>query len=262
MYTHVGRPDDKWPILVISLNSSADRRAEVTLQMQNSGLPFAFIDAIDGRSGLPAECEHLVDRKMVLERRGYPMSDGELACAISHRKGYLKVVEENLDGAIILEDDVILTDRFAQFVREKVYRKADLIQLCYYRAKVWRGPGQRCAGDTRMSRLSETPFTAAAYSISRNSADALLKATTPITERADWPCEITELGARLIQPRIVDHPPRSAAQSLLSEGRSGLIPKGFDFTAGYVKGWRRLISVRSWKSFTRNKLSRRIECPF
>lgn len=253
---------DNWPIFVLSLASSADRRVAIEQQMGIIGLDFTFIDAVDGRFGLPHACESMVDRKKIIARRGYPMSDGEIACALSHREAYVQISEKCLEGAIILEDDVILTEHFEQFYRQAQFRKADFIQLCYYKAKVWRGRGMSGPQGIRLLKLSENTFTAAAYSISRRAASSLLKAATPITERADWPCNVTKLGARLTYPRIVNHPPRSSSQSLLSGGRAGLIPEDFDFSAGYAKGWRRIITPASWKSFVRNRLSCQINCPF
>ncbi|OOY02725.1 glycosyltransferase family 25 protein [Thioclava sp. F28-4] len=108
-----------WPILVISLQDAAKRRAMVSKQLEALGLSFKFFDAIDGRSGLPAAYESQVDRAGTEAYFGRPMSDGQYACALSHLAVYRQIVEEKLPGAIILKDDAILGDAFALFLREK-----------------------------------------------------------------------------------------------------------------------------------------------
>ena len=77
-----------WPILVISLQDAAERRAAVSRQLDALGLPFEFRDAIDGRSGLPAAYESQLDRPGTEAHFGRQMSDGEYACALSHLAAY------------------------------------------------------------------------------------------------------------------------------------------------------------------------------
>ena len=97
------------PILVISLPDCTDRRERIARHLNDLSLPFEFLDAVDGRHGLPAECEPLVDRE---SRRGSraadgPMTDAEFACALSHIQACRQVLERNLSHALILEDDAM-----------------------------------------------------------------------------------------------------------------------------------------------------------
>ncbi|MFV0333213.1 MAG: glycosyltransferase family 25 protein [Tropicimonas sp.] len=247
-----------WPIFVISLADAAVRRDNIRSRLDELGLQVSFMDAIDGRRGLPAEYESWIDRPKTLERRGYPMSDGEYACALSHQVLYRRVVDENLPGAIILEDDVTPTPLFRDFVQKRGYERADLIQLFFFDAKVFRFPKPALTDRIRMRRLTENAFMAAGYSISRRGATHLVKKCTPLSERADWPCDVTRIGAAVTQPRLVMHPDPAKSESSLNAGRANLVPEGFDYSARYAKGWHRLYRPRYWRSFVRNRLSERL----
>ena len=101
-----------WPIFVISLKDATERRENITKQLNDCNLPFSIMDAIDGRKGLPAPFEPMVDRDPSRSRISRGLTDGEFACALSHMAVYRHVVENNLPGAIVLEDDAILTPLF------------------------------------------------------------------------------------------------------------------------------------------------------
>lgn len=43
---------------------------------------------------------------------GSSMTNGELACTLSHQRIYQKMVAQGIEWAVILEDDVVVDDRF------------------------------------------------------------------------------------------------------------------------------------------------------
>ena len=110
-----------WPLFVISLIDAHERRQRMAEQMARHGLSYEIIDAIDGRQGLPPEYEHKIDRMAARDYMCRDMTDGEFACALSHQMIYERIVHDALPGAIVLEDDAILTSSFAGFVQEKGY---------------------------------------------------------------------------------------------------------------------------------------------
>jgi glycosyl transferase family 25 len=249
-----------WPILIVSLRDASARRAGIAAQMKAAGLPFEFVDAVDGRSGLPAAWEAKVDRLGTVTKHGYGMSDGEFACALSHQLIYRKILDEGLQGAVVLEDDAILTPMFAGFYRNRGYRTARFIQLFCYSARIWRGPGcPAAAAATRLYRLAQNPFASVGYSLSRSAAEYFANHSFPIRDRADWPIDLTQLGALLTVPSIIRHPTPNPAQSSLAADRSNQIPEGFDFSARYPKGWHRLVSASAWRRAVVRRLSRKID---
>ncbi len=236
-----------WPIWVISLPGASERRAATRAQLEAQGLPFTFLDAVDGRKRLPARYEDLVDRPGTIAHLGYAMSDAEYACAVSHQLAYKKLVDEDWPGAVILEDDVLLTEKFRTFYDTRGYEAAPLIQLFYFDAVV-RKTGQRSTAAARLVRLVSTAWMTVGYSISAEAAAKLRAHALPLRGYADWPCDTGGLiGHYVTEPRIVFHADPASSQSTIQDSRQGLIPEGFDFTARYAKGWRRLFSLASWK---------------
>ena len=93
------------PILVISLPDSTDRRKAITARLDALSLPFEFVDAVDGRNGIPDECKPMVDRQGAVSFMLHPLSDAEFGCALSHLAAYKRVVDDGIPHALILEDD-------------------------------------------------------------------------------------------------------------------------------------------------------------
>ena len=61
-----------------------------------------------------------------------PLTLGEIGCAISHIKVYEHMVENNIESAIILEDDAIVSQHFKEIVEDtlnKINKNHELIFL-------------------------------------------------------------------------------------------------------------------------------------
>ncbi|MEL7027449.1 MAG: glycosyltransferase family 25 protein, partial [Pseudomonadota bacterium] len=116
-----------WPIFIISLRDATERRNAVTRRLSAIGLTGQFIDAVDGRNGLPSEFETLIDRASAAAHFHRDLSDAEFACAFSHRRVYQRILDDGLEGAIVLEDDAVPQPGFVEFLAAEGYRAADLI---------------------------------------------------------------------------------------------------------------------------------------
>lgn len=84
------------PIFYINLASRPDRREHVERQLRALGLDGTRIEAVTA-----AECG---------EVPGSPLSPGELGCSRSHQKLWRLLNEQNIPAALILEDDVLLSE--------------------------------------------------------------------------------------------------------------------------------------------------------
>ncbi|MGY4041380.1 glycosyltransferase family 25 protein [Aeromonas hydrophila] len=127
------------PIIILSLVRSHERRDYMSRQMQHFGLDFSFFDAVDARdSSALAALSDRIDLDMAREYCGHELSQGEIGCAISHIKIYEKMVEENIERALILEDDVHLHMYFKALVEAACEKSsADIILLRHGKAKSW-----------------------------------------------------------------------------------------------------------------------------
>ena len=103
----------KYKIFVINLDRDVSRWCAMHMQLEKLGLPYGRFSAVDDRE----ISDELLRRhySAELNRRKYyvDLSRSEIACYISHLKVCEKILSENLDYAIILEDDIVLKDSFA-----------------------------------------------------------------------------------------------------------------------------------------------------
>jgi len=106
------------PIYIISLPEATDRRARITAIFNEWHIPFEFFDAVDGRAFNVLE-HPVYDAAKRLRYFGKHLNGGEIGCLLSHKKLYQKIVDEEIDRALVLEDDVILRDPFFD-VLEKI----------------------------------------------------------------------------------------------------------------------------------------------
>jgi glycosyl transferase family 25 len=89
---------------VINLARSVDRRAHITAELQRTGLDYEFMPAVDGQT-LDLDNSALIDPSLASR---CPFPAGAAGCALSHYNIYRKIIEDNRNRALILEDDVTL----------------------------------------------------------------------------------------------------------------------------------------------------------
>lgn len=104
------------PIYVVSLKRDMERRIVIQQKMDQLNIPFEFIDAVVGKS-LPEDALNNIRQKKsgILLKRQYDATPGEIGCSLSHLHIYQMIQKDNNDWVCILEDDVILDERFSQF---------------------------------------------------------------------------------------------------------------------------------------------------
>ena len=208
------------PVFVISLPDCVDRRESIRNGLDNLQIPFEFVDAVDGRNGLDPSHEPDVDRPGT-KRMGLTLSDAEFACALSHIHIYRRIDRDNIDWALVLEDDAFPTLDLKTFIKERHYADADLTQLHSFSTRVSR-MGQKHLFDSYRSYL-RTKFksqSAAGYVISNHAARHILEYGLPITQPADWPKCVEDLIAekriRVVHPHIVRLSPHASKSILVN----------------------------------------------
>ena len=209
-----------WPILVLTLEGDDERRQPLLDALNDADLSYQLVIGVDGRRGLSAEYQMLVDRDTAQTRTGRPLSDGEFACALSHRQIYHHILESDLPGAIILEDDAIIQPGFAEFIRSRQYQRVPMVLLDFGFGRALPFRRIRVAGGD-LRRATQATMTNA-YSVSANVAGQLFRATTPVTYFADWPVDLYHLKAWLMAPRLVTHEAPGQGQSHLEIQRAAL----------------------------------------
>jgi len=193
-----------FPITVISLKDSTERREIISRALNSLNLPFSFYDAIDGRKKLPLKYESQIDRELSQRHLGRVMTDAEFGCALSHVGVYNHIVSKNLAGSIVLEDDAIIGSQFRQFVVGEYYRSYKMVFLAHGAAHAYRLTREVLFPGVAVWRCKTNPNRTTGYSIQAEVAKKLLKLMKPIHMPADiWPCEVSSLKAVIAHPSLV-----------------------------------------------------------
>lgn len=96
--------------LVVNLDRSPQRWQRVSAQLQALGLPYQRLSAVDARAFTP-EQQVLLDVPAFHRLHGMPPLPGELGCYLSHVKAMQQFLDSSADCAMVLEDDITLTER-------------------------------------------------------------------------------------------------------------------------------------------------------
>lgn len=97
---------------VINLKESLERRSymEKLLGPYQSFLDVNFIEAVDGRKMSKEQMINIWNQEATYKIYGRYMKNGEIGCALSHRKCYEEILKQQDDMALILEDDISFQD--------------------------------------------------------------------------------------------------------------------------------------------------------
>ena len=101
---------------VINMTKDKDRRDIMTQRLEAAGVPYEFFEAVNGYKLDPDNMD-FYDRKRRCRYFGRDLLPGELGCLLSHYNVFKKMDEENIEHAVILEDDVIFENDFPQVLQ-------------------------------------------------------------------------------------------------------------------------------------------------
>jgi len=111
-------------IFVISLEGAVERRRLITEQLSRLGMDFRFFDAVNGRQLTPEQQNAYAGRRRRL-LFGRDLTPGEIGCLLSHRGVYLRIAEENIPAALVLEDDAVLSGDLPGVLRALMQRPVE-----------------------------------------------------------------------------------------------------------------------------------------
>jgi glycosyl transferase family 25 len=117
------------PVFVITLPQAIQRQTQVKERLQSLNIPFEFVEGVDGRLLSEEELRKVFDKKKSYDyykwyrnrigSASVELSRGEIGCVLARRKIFQKIIDENIDKAVVLEDDVLVTEDFLP-IMEKV----------------------------------------------------------------------------------------------------------------------------------------------
>jgi GR25 family glycosyltransferase involved in LPS biosynthesis len=213
------------PVWVINLERSEARWTSIQQSLKSVGIGnYSRIDAVDALRLSKEEIERAYDAGKNRKHYFSPLKTGEIACFLSHRKAWRKLVEGDLNGAFVVEDDVIFRPeavaRMAE-VAEFATSAQPMIVKLYSKRGVTGRPTQLSA-QTRLVEPLLAPIGAQGAYINRAAAEKLLKHSERFFEPVDVFLQRTWVHEAKIQVLIPNALEETSAQlggSTLASGK-------------------------------------------
>jgi glycosyl transferase family 25 len=98
-----------WPSFVINLAQNVTRLENSRRQMDDMGIPWTRLDAVNGWALSDAEIAEVYSEDLNRERARYPLVRPEIGCALSHIEAWRRIAEGSEGGGFVFEDDFSAT---------------------------------------------------------------------------------------------------------------------------------------------------------
>ena len=162
------------PLFVINMPSATDRRASITRQLEAQGLSAEWIAATRGKDMATSEVAKVYDERANRKYFRRALSPGEIGCYVSHREAWQRMVDENIPRAVVIEDDIRLTQDFTAAI-DLLSKEmpADMVKLLDDRNS--EGHKSACASERfNWINYKKVPNGTGSYAISLEGAKKLL----------------------------------------------------------------------------------------
>lgn len=191
---------------VLNLKRSFDRRKYMQELLKDFPYPWEFFEAVDGRE--IKNLSEVYNEKKAIHFYGKALTRGEVGCALSHLGIYKKMIDENIDKALILEDDIILEKYFLEELsvldRKKLNNDILLIGQSDENiiTKLWR---EKLDNNFALHRLANSGYGAYAYMIDMRAAEKLCALNFPVKMPADaWAFFSKFINIYVVEPNLVN----------------------------------------------------------
>ena len=180
-------------ILYINLNRRPERNKNVTEQVSKINLQYITerVEAVDGSAiditKIPSDIISIEGKVNAMNddlKAGLPLTRGAIGCALSHKKVYEKIINDNLQSALIIEDDITFDDNFMDKLKIISYntpKEYDIIYLGYSDGSI-QHIGPNVTNDTFIK--SDKIYGTFGYIVTKEGAKKLLD-IFPITNQID-----------------------------------------------------------------------------
>ena len=108
--------------LIIHLERSVERKPQVKKLKKDLPFQTKVVEAVDG-SNPDIDFSKSYTPRLLRPRYPFSLRSAEVACFQSHRKCWQEILDRGLDAALIIEDDVDITD--GEFTAEQLAQTND-----------------------------------------------------------------------------------------------------------------------------------------
>lgn len=181
-------------IYIVNLKKDKEKKQHMQELCQKFNLEIEFIEAIYGKELSTHELELLYSDFKANKKLGRSLSQAEIGCALSHKKIYQKIIDENISEALILEDDIEFDKSLLDIlnIKENFNDNWDVILLGHHTrnsrdidtlSSFWQK--KDLIGDYKLLRPCEIGYGTYGYLITQNGAKKLLKELSIIEKPID-----------------------------------------------------------------------------
>lgn len=103
-------------VFVINLDKDKERLSIVSQRLKELGVSYERVAGINANEMTENERRDAVNKFRFWCVVGRQCRAGEIGCAMAHKKVYQQMCEQGISVACILEDDVVLDDRFPEIL--------------------------------------------------------------------------------------------------------------------------------------------------
>ncbi len=104
-------------VFIINLKHSVERKKHMQELCEKYNLNYEFIDAVDGKALTEDEVVNIYSKEKVIQAIGREMSRGEIGVLLSQKSIYQKMIDEDIELAMIFEDDVEFDDELMTIIK-------------------------------------------------------------------------------------------------------------------------------------------------
>jgi len=199
---------------VITIERNEDRFQILKRRLHQLNIDFEKFMGLDGAKISDEEISQ-IDTSFYFNKYGKKMSKYEVCCAISHRNVYKHIIENNIERALILEDDAYLLSSTPEIIKDiENLNNYDLLYLYHGKAKKSLFY-KTLSANYRLHRYlhpssKSLRFIAygVAYVVTRNAASKLLEVGSNKMMPPDYLIglpQLHKLRTYGIEPNCVDH---------------------------------------------------------
>ncbi len=215
-------------VFIISLKKSK-RLPILKKRLNQLKIKFNIINGVNGINYFKQNKLHLISNKdEILKNINRNMSPSEIGAAASHIKTYKYIVKNNIDQAIIFEDDVYPSKKLSEWIKKKINVKNNNILSFYaYPSGFFKKKPEKVVLNSIGIHNGITHlYNNSCYQINKTTAKKILKITRgKVIGYADWPFNTLEHNIKLSLTLPYMAIPNDRGMSYLNSSRNAILRK-------------------------------------
>ncbi|MCL1047363.1 glycosyl transferase [Shewanella sp. 10N.286.51.B7] len=177
----------QFKVFVINLDKSTERMAFMHQQLEQLNIEYERVPAVYGKDLSETEVQAVFNESDNLAKYDKVLNVGEIGCYLSHINCWNMMVEQELDFALILEDDSVLNEELLSLINSisELCSSWDYIKLCHGRKQKAVIDTMKLTEQFSLSTCLKLPSSTRGQFVSISGAKKLLATATPITRPID-----------------------------------------------------------------------------